>query len=402
RRHGITLNTIFQGAWGMVLGRFSGDADVVFGAVGSGRPPSFAGVEAMLGMFISTVPVRVRARPEAELVPWLRELQAEQAAAREFDYCSVPELQGWSELPAGERLFDTLFVFQNLPDIETRGARVAGAEVGGFFRTAHPAQIGHALMLEVVPRDDVALSLTYDASRIDRDGAGRLLAHLAALLEEIAADPARTLSALPSLPPGERLRLLDDWNATARPFPRGASLHELFAAQARRTPDAPAAISDDETLTYAELDARAGALAAELRARGVRPESRVGICVGRGTGFAAAILGVLKAGGAYVPLDPEYPAERLAYLLRDSGAAVLVAEPGTAARVGEFGGEVVALDAPHPPTPSPTSGEGEHDTGRHPRADVVHRGAADARDRDPRRAGRALTVNPTEALRAEG
>ncbi len=113
----------------MVLGRFAGEADVVFGAVGSGRPPSFPGVEAMLGMFISTVPVRVRARPDAELLPWLRELQAEQTAARELDYVSVPQLQGWSEVPAGERLWDTLFVFQNLPDVETRGARVAG--VGG-------------------------------------------------------------------------------------------------------------------------------------------------------------------------------------------------------------------------------------------------------------------------------
>ncbi|MET0400340.1 MAG: condensation domain-containing protein, partial [Longimicrobiaceae bacterium] len=353
RRHGVTLNTLFQGAWGMVLGRFAGDADVVFGAVGSGRPPSFSGVEAMPGMFISTAPVRVLARPDAQLVPWLKELQAEQTAAREFDSYSVPQLQRWSELPAGERLFDTLFVFQNLPDIETRGARVAGVEVSGFFRSTHPAQVGHALMLEVVPRDDVELHLTHDASRLDPEAADRLLAHLVALLEEIAADPARALSELPSLPAEERRRVLEEWNATGRPFPREASLHELFAAQALRTPDAPAAIDDGETVGYAELYARAGALAAELRARGVRPESRVGILVGRGTGFAVAVLGVLRAGAAYVPLDPAYPAERLAYLLADSGARVLVAEAGLAELAGSFDGEIATVAAPLPPAPSP-------------------------------------------------
>ncbi|MEW5927432.1 MAG: non-ribosomal peptide synthase/polyketide synthase, partial [Gemmatimonadota bacterium] len=362
RRHGVTPNTLFQAAWGMVLGRFAGETDVVFGAVSSGRPPSFPGVDAMLGMFISTVPVRVHARPDAPLLPWLRELQAAQTTAREFDAFTVPQLQRWSEVPAGERLFDSLFVFQNLPDLETRGARVAGVELDGFFRGANAAQLGSALVLEVVPRDEVELHLTFDPRRIDPAAAARIPAHLAALLEAMAAEPGRTLSELPSLPPEERRTLLEAWNATARPFPRDLRVHDLFAAQARRTPDAPAAVADDRTLTYAELDASADALARELRARGAAPEDRVGILVGRGVGFAVAVLGVLKAGAAYVPLDPEYPAGRLSYVLADSGARLLVAEPELAARVGEWGGEVVAPDGtPLPPAPSPARGEGEHD-----------------------------------------
>ncbi|HEX8274757.1 MAG TPA: amino acid adenylation domain-containing protein, partial [Longimicrobiaceae bacterium] len=361
RRHGVTPNTLFQAAWGMVLGRFAGETDVVFGAVASGRPPSFPGVDAMLGMFISTVPVRVRARPDAPLVPWLRELQAAQAAAREFDAFTTPQLQRWSEVPAGERLFDSLFIFQNLPDLETRGARVAGVELGDFFRGANAAQLGSALMLEVVPRDDVELHLTFDPRRIDPAAAARIPAHLAALLEAMAAEPGRALAELSSLPVEERRTLLDEWNATARPFPRDLRVHDLFAAQARRTPGAPAAVDDEETLTYAELDARAEALARGLRARGAGPEERIGILVGRGVGFAVAVLGVLKAGAAYVPLDPAYPAERLSYVLADSGARLLVADPELAGRAGEWEGEVVALDTPHPPTPSPTRGEGEHD-----------------------------------------
>ncbi|HEX2094411.1 MAG TPA: amino acid adenylation domain-containing protein, partial [Longimicrobiaceae bacterium] len=345
RQHGLTLNTLVQGAWGLLLSVYGEEQDVVFGSVSSGRPPTLPGVEASLGIFISTVPTRVRVRPDAELGPWLRELQATQTRARHFDYYPVPQIQGWSEVPAGERLFDTLFVFQNLPDIETRGEEVAGLRVRDFARHTRAVQIGHAMMLEVIPRDGFTLFLTYDERRFDRAVAERVPEHLGALLQAMAEGPERTLSELSPLTAAERARVVEEWNDTRCEFPRDRCLHELFAEQARRTPDAPAAVSAHEVLTYAELDARATRLARFLCHLGVRPEVRVGICVERGTHFAVAVLGVLRAGGAYVPLDPAYPAERLAHLLEDSGARVLLTQEALAGRLPATPARTLLLDA---------------------------------------------------------
>ncbi|HEX7241499.1 MAG TPA: condensation domain-containing protein, partial [Longimicrobiaceae bacterium] len=360
RRHGLTLNTLLQGAWGLLLARYSGEEDVVFGAVSAGRPPGLPGVETMLGMFIGTVPVRVRARPCAPLLPWLRELQAAQAEARHFDHCSVQEIQGWSEVPPGERLFDTLLVFQNLPDVETRVGRVAGQEVRDVHRHATAAQVGHAVTLEVVPRDGLTLHLSYDARRLDREAAERIPLHLEALLEGMADDPSRTLGELSPLTPEERARVLVEWNAPgAGPVP-DLCLHEWFAAVARERADAVAVTFEGRSLTYAELARDAARLAADLRALGVGPETRVGLCLERSPEMVVAILGVLRAGGAYVPLDPAWPAERLAYVLADAGVATLVTQEGVRGVLPEFGGTILSLDAPHP-RPLPHEEGGEHD-----------------------------------------
>ena len=135
RQQGVTLNTVFQGAWGYLLACYGGEPDVVFGSISAGRPPEIPGVDGMLGMFLGTIPVRVRIDPAAKLVPWLRELQAVQMRARHHDYWAVSQIQGWSEVPAGRRLFDTLFVFQNLPDMETRGAGSRGRRCATWSAT---------------------------------------------------------------------------------------------------------------------------------------------------------------------------------------------------------------------------------------------------------------------------
>ena len=345
RRHGVTLNTVLQGAWGLLLAQYSGEADVLFGAIVSGRPPSLPGVETALGMFINTVPVRVRVRPEQPLAAWLRELQAVQTRARDFAWVAMPSIQAWSEVPQPEKLYDTVYVFQNVPDVETRGASAAGTEWSGISRNETAARTGYGLMPELVPRDGMALNLTYDAARFDRAFVERVPEHLAAVLDAFAADPERPLASVSPLGPEERRRVLEEWSGAGRAFPVGECVHGLFAAQAARTPDAPAVAFEEETLTYAELEARANRLANHLRRLGVGPETRVGVCVERGPDAVWAVLGVLKAGGAYVPLDPEYPADRLAYMVADAGARVLLAQARTADRLPAGGAEVVLLDA---------------------------------------------------------
>ncbi|HEV2736864.1 MAG TPA: amino acid adenylation domain-containing protein [Longimicrobiaceae bacterium] len=345
RRHGVTLNTVLQGAWGLLLAQYSGEADVIFGAIVSGRPPALPGVETALGMFINTVPVRVRVPPEQPVAAWLRELQAVQTRARDFDWVAVPRIQSWSEVPQPEKLYDTVYVFQNVPDVETRGARAAGTDWGGFSRNAAAVRTGYGLMPEFVPRGGVEVNLMWDAARFDRAFAERVPEHLAALLEAFAADPERALASVSPLAPEERRRVLEEWNATGRDYPRGECVHGLFAAQAARTPDAPAVASGEETLSYAELDARANRLANHLRRLGVGPETRVGVCVERGPEMFWGVLGVLKAGGAYVPLDPAYPEDRLAFMVEDAGARVLLAQARVADRLPAGGAAVVRLDA---------------------------------------------------------
>ncbi|HEV2735688.1 MAG TPA: condensation domain-containing protein, partial [Longimicrobiaceae bacterium] len=301
RRRQITLNTLFQGAWALVMGRRRGDDDVVFGAVSSGRPAELPGAESMLGVFVGSVPVRVRLRPEAEVGPWLREIQAAQVEARRHDHFSLQQIQAWSGVPAGERLFDTLLVFQNYPLREVESARVAGLEVRDLRGVPADTALGHALMLEVDVRREAALSLAHDASRWDAGSAGRLLEQLANVLDGMTRGPDPRLGELSLLSAAERAQVLEGWNATAAGYPRERCVHELVAEQAARTPDAPALVREGGSLSYADLERRADGLAHLLALRGVGPDRRVGLCMERGADQLVALLAVLKAGGCYVP-----------------------------------------------------------------------------------------------------
>lgn len=321
RSHALTPGTLVLGAWALLLARFSGEEDVVFGTTVSGRPPELPGAAGMVGLFINTIPVRVHAPPGARVAPWLAELQGEQAEARQHGHAPLVDVQGWSEVPRDRPLFASLAVFENYP-VEPEGA---GADDGLRWEAIpQPERTTYPLALVAAPgADEMELRLTWDAGRIADADARRLLEAVAALVEGLAADGDGTLSAAGALAPGERERVLVEWNATAADRP-STPVHERFAAQAARTPEAVALEFAGERVGYAELDRRANRLANALRRRGVGPEVRVGLCLERGIGQVVALLAVLRAGGAYVPLDTGHPPDRLAFLLRDAGARVLV------------------------------------------------------------------------------
>jgi amino acid adenylation domain-containing protein/non-ribosomal peptide synthase protein (TIGR01720 family) len=320
RREQVTLNTVLQGAWGVLLSRYAGEDDVVFGATVSGRPAALPGVEEMMGLFINTLPVRVRVPGGAAAGEWLRGVQRDQARAREHEHAPLVRVQEWSEVPRGTPLFETLFVFENFP-VEKGGT----AAVGGLRVTAARAEewTTYPLTFLAAPGREMPLSLWYDENRFHRAAVERMMDHLRRLLEQLADDPARPLDALEPLGDAERRQVVEAWNATAAPYPAD-TLHGAFAAQAARAPEAVALVAGDESLTYRELNARANRLAHHLRGLGVGPEARVGVMLERGADAVVALLAVLKAGGAYVPLDPAYPAERLAFTAKDAGVAVLV------------------------------------------------------------------------------
>ncbi|MBV9773708.1 MAG: amino acid adenylation domain-containing protein, partial [Gemmatimonadetes bacterium] len=321
----------------------------------TGRPPALAGMEAMVGLFINTLPVRVRVDAGAHVDEWLRGLQAQQLEARGYEYTPLPEVQRWSEVRAGVPLFESIVAFENHPIEEVEGGTARDFVVAGWSRASQ----GHyPLTLVVLPGERTSLELEYDGGRIPAEAAERMLEHLEVLLEAMTADPRRRLAELSLLCGAERARVLEEWNATVAAYPQGC-LHELIAAQAARTPDAVAVVFEGESLSYAELEARAGQLAGHLRRLGVGPETRVGVCAERSPELVVALLAVLKAGGAYVPLDPGYPAERLAYMLEDSGVPVLLTQERLRDRLPAHGAEVVMLDGPLP-RPLPHEGGGEH------------------------------------------
>jgi amino acid adenylation domain-containing protein/non-ribosomal peptide synthase protein (TIGR01720 family) len=342
RKHGLTLNTILVGAWALLLNRYSQEETVVFGATVAGRPPSMPGVETMVGLFINTLPIRVRIHEEAELAAWLKVLQAEQVELREYEYSPLVEVQRWSEVGRGQPLFESLLVFENYPlDAAALKENLSLHinDVRSFDRTNYP------LTVVAIPAEALWLQALYDRRRFDEDSIERLLGHLQTLLESIAADPSQTLAELRLLTQREREQVLIEWNQqTARAYPLDLCLHEMFEAQVERTSEQIAAVHIDEELTYRELNARANKLARHLRKLGVGPETRVGVLMERSLELLVGLLGVLKAGGAYVPLDPEYPQERLAFMLEDSGAQVLMTQQRLVGLLPAHGTRLVCVD----------------------------------------------------------
>jgi amino acid adenylation domain-containing protein/non-ribosomal peptide synthase protein (TIGR01720 family) len=318
RRHQLTVNTVVQGAWAALLQRYSGEEDVVFGAVTSGRSAPVPGIEAMVGLFINTLPVRVSG--SAPLAAWLTELQERQAEARQYEHTPLSRVQGWSQVPRGLPLFESILAFENYPvDHSVREQASRSLHIGGA--EAHE-QTNYPLTIVAVPGVRLAVKALYDRRRFEEVAVDRLLRHFMTLLDGMLADSdsdsVPESAALPLLSAAERHQIVAEWNDTAAALPEEMLLHRLIERQAARTPGAVAVVCEGRSLTYAELDVRAGRLARRLRRLGVGPDVPVGICAERSPGMMVGLLGILKAGGAYVPLDPSYPRQRLSFMVRDA------------------------------------------------------------------------------------
>lgn len=314
RQHQLTMNTLVQGAWALLLSRYSGEHDVVFGSVIAGRPGALPNVETTVGIFINNLPVRVRVEPEMQLIPWLQKLQEQESEARQYEYSPLAQVQGWSDVPRGVSLFNSIVAFQNFPSTP---ARENGDRRTGTLRTFESQNYPLALTASV--GSELSLVLKYNVSLFESSAITRLLGHLETLLNEVAAKMGRQrLWELPLLTEAERLQIETQWNDTKTNYPREQSIHELFEIQATRTPDRIAAVCNDEQITYGELNARANQLAHHLCGRGVGPEVPVGICMERSLEMLVGLLGILKAGGVYVPIDQQQPRERIAFMIEDA------------------------------------------------------------------------------------
>nr|QEO73862.1 condensation domain-containing protein [uncultured bacterium] len=343
----VTLNTLIQGAWALLMWRYSGEADVLFGVTVSGRPADLEGVEQMVGLFINTLPVRVQIDGDTQVGPWLKQLQVEQTEMRQYEYSPLVEVQGWSEVGRGVPLFESILVFESFPNISSPAtvdpnASVTLPSVERFQTTNYP------LTVRVRVEHNWSIGIVYDAHRFQGEAIGRMAHHLGNILEEMARDPRQPLSQISLMTEAEQQQLLVAYNQTAVELPSHDCVHHLFEAQAAETPDATALIFQGQTLSYAELNRKANQLARHLRSAGVGPEVLAGIMMQRSLDMVVGILAVLKAGGAYLPLDPEYPADRLAFMVKDSAAQVLLTQKSLLGLLPEHGVETVCIDADWP------------------------------------------------------
>ncbi|HYH19580.1 MAG TPA: amino acid adenylation domain-containing protein [Azospirillum sp.] len=339
RAMGVTVNTMVLGAWAVLLGRYAGRHDLLFGSAVAGRPPELPGIEGMVGLFINTLPVRVRVRPEAPLAGWLRDLQQAQAAVRRHEHTPLADIQGWSAVPRGTALFDSLLVFEDFPSHRQRLAG-GGLSVG---ETDFVERANVPLTVTLAIREVGRLGVGYERARFGTPAMRRLLGHMRALLADMTRGGDRPLGALDPLPAAERALLLEAWSRNPEGVAADCRLPDLpvsrlFEERVRRAPGAPAALfagpdgdgGGDRALTYAELNASANRLARRLTALGVGPERRVAIGMEPSLARLVAVLAVLKAGGAYVPLDPAFPRELLHELVDDCGAVVVLADAALA------------------------------------------------------------------------
>ncbi|MEV6868512.1 amino acid adenylation domain-containing protein, partial [Streptosporangium subroseum] len=351
RRHHLTLNTVVQGAWALLLSAYSGQDDVVFGVTTSGRTEDLAGVESMVGLFINTTPTRVRVEGGRRIVDWLHLLQEEQVRARRFEHTPLVRVQSWSEVAQGQPIFDSLLLFENFPlgQLDDEMAESAAVDLSVDDNVSRE-QPNYPLTVIAGPGAELVIGLNYDRARFDDDTIERIAGRLVALLQAMAADPERHVEDLPMLPEDERRLVLTEWNRTSVPLPEAGGVHELVSARAQADPDAVALVFGERSLTYRELVVSTNRLAHHLRGAGVGAETVVGLCLERGLDMVVTMLAVLKAGGAYLPLDPEYPAERLAFMLSDTAAPVLVTRRRQSVELADLatasGGHVVYLDDP--------------------------------------------------------
>lgn len=341
--HRVTLNTVLHAAWALVLQRYSGEAEVTFGCTSSGRPAELPGVDRMLGLFTNTLPVRVTVPEDGDLGRWLRDIQARYTAVRRYEYSPLAQIKQWVGVPGPQPLFHSLVIFDNYPltvEFGDLAQQLSVRPVKAIEKTSEP------LVLTVTPEPRFDLRVRFHRERFTPGSADDILACFLATLAAIAGSEHIASVAAALEPAGGGQSKAVSYPDADRTLP------ELIERQARATPDALAVLADDGTLSYRGLLCRARRAAAALGAAGAGPGHVVGVCAERSPDMVTSLLGVLLAGAAYLPLDPSLPIARLAYMVGDAGADVILAQGATAEIAHQAGARQVLILEDLPAVPA--------------------------------------------------
>ena len=328
RAQKVTVNTLVQAAWLLLLQRYTGQDTVAFGATVSGRPAQLSGVEGQIGLFINTLPIIASPRAEQRLPQWLQQVQAQNLLLREQEHTPLFDIQRWAG-QSGEALFDNILVFENYPIAEA--LQQAASDDLRFGDIERHEQTNYALTLMVNLDEQLTVHFSYQHASFAADTVIKLSTQLQQLLTDMSASADRCLGEWKLLSAADEQTILRDWNPVADNALEAVCIHQAIERQVAAQPDAWAVTFGHQAFTYAEIDTRANRLAHRLIGCGVAAEMRVGVAMQRSDSLLVALLAVLKAGGTYVPLDPDYPADRVAYMLEDSRARVLLTETDVAA-----------------------------------------------------------------------
>ncbi|MFF2885481.1 amino acid adenylation domain-containing protein [Paenibacillus sp. NPDC057967] len=339
RKLGVTVNSLMQAAWGTVLQRYNDSRDIVFGSVVSGRPADLIGVENMAGLFINTIPVRMKGWPQQTVREAIMEMQQNNAASQPYDQCPLYTIQSMTALK--ENLISHLFIFENYPVDQSAEEFHEGLEFriqdAELYQPTH-----YDLNVMIIPDSVYRVQMDYNGQVFEEAMIERMMGHYIEVLEQFASQPTMLLDAVSLLTFAERKQIQAFNDTSCLSEPERQTVHEWFEMQAAEHPDREAVVFDGKRMTYHELNVRANGLAYFLQDRGVQPDDLVAIVMTRSAEFIISLLGVLKAGGAYVPIDPAYPDERIRYMLEDSGARIRIIGHDQAERAKSWNTSYVA------------------------------------------------------------
>ncbi|SHL87069.1 non-ribosomal peptide synthetase [Mucilaginibacter sp. OK098] len=320
---GVTLNILIHAAWSLLLSKYAGTDDVVFGAVVSGRPPELEGVEKMVGLFINSVPVRISVNNDSKLDEWLQNIQLKQLERDNYSYTSLTKIREYSGMDGNQQLFESLIIFENYPvdksvDDGIKGLTISSAK---FSEQTH-----YPVTLMVVPGEGLSFRISYDSSKFEKETINRVLRHLLNILNGFSADADQTLGEISLIGEEETAFVLNTFNAQAPVVSHVKLVLEEFNKQVLVHPEATALLFEGENYSYGEINLRANQLANLLLNCGLKPGGLAALCLDRSPEMIISLLAILKTGAAYLPLDPKFPVDRLHYMLDNSGAAMLLTE----------------------------------------------------------------------------
>ncbi|GAA0373346.1 non-ribosomal peptide synthetase [Bacillus horti] len=320
----VTINTIFQAVWGILLQRYNHTDDVVFGSVVSGRPPDLPGIEKMVGLFINTIPVRVKSSSNMSFSELLKTLQEQAFEAKQYEYFSLAEIQNTSTLK--QNLLENIMIFENYPieaqmkESNEQGIQLSIDQVEIFEQT------NYDFNMTIIPENDMTIRFSYNANVYTEETVEKVKGHLFEVFRQVTHHSEMRMRDITIVSEQEAHQLLSQFNNTLMPFPHDKTLQDMFEEQVAQTPDRLAVRCGDTTLTYAQLNQRANAIAHYLRGKGADRNSLVGILVERSIEMMVGIFGIIKAGAAYLPIDPSLPTDRIQYMLEDSEAKLVITQ----------------------------------------------------------------------------
>ena len=341
QRHHITVNTLMQGVWSYLLHRYTGNDEVVYGIIVSGRPDDLPGIEKRVGMYINTLPLHSTMQGIHQMTKWLRDQQSKQVSSAQFQYTSIKEIQELTGVQGD--LFDSILVFENYPLSEIVALKDWKLKVENI---QIEEQTNYPLTLLVSVAQELKINFSFNTEVLKPEYMREIRTHFENVLMQIISNGNVSLNEIELLTKDEKYQLLNEFNDTAADYPKDRTIIDLFEVQAAKTPDAVALVFEDAQLTYKQLNERSNQLAHYLTSKGVKEGTTVPICIERGIIMITGVLGILKAGAAYVPVDPDYPEERISFILEDNKAEVALSSRQNSSKLTEVKNiDVVEVDA---------------------------------------------------------